>query len=61
MKCSEFLRLLKKDGWIVISQIGSHIKLEHSIKIGKVIFPNHGSSELGKGLELKLRKDAGLQ
>jgi predicted RNA binding protein YcfA (HicA-like mRNA interferase family) len=58
MKCSEFLKLLKKDGWFTIGQKGSHIKMKHPTKNGIVIFPNHGSSELGKGLEMKLRKDA---
>mgnify|MGYP000973914044 FL=1 len=58
MKCSEFLRILKKDGWFVVGQNGSHMKLKHPTKRGIVIFPNHGSDELGKGLEMKLRKDA---
>lgn len=61
MKSSAFLRMLKKDGWYIVSQKGSHIKLRHSVKQGTLIFPNHGSSELGKGLEMKLRKDAQLQ
>ena len=60
MKSSEFLRLLKKDGWYVVSQKGSHMKMRHSTKSGTIIFPNHGSSELGKGLESKLRKAAQL-
>ena len=61
MKCSEFLRILKKDCWFVVSQNGSHMKLNHSTKKGIVIFPNHGSDELGKGLEVKLRKDAQIK
>lgn len=60
MKCSEFFRLLKKDGWYVISQKGSHVKMRHETKSGILIFPNHGSSELSGGLESKLRKDAKL-
>lgn len=61
MKCSEFYRLLKKDGWYAVSQKGSHVKLKHPSKKGIIIFPNHGSQELGKGLELRLRKDAQLK
>jgi mRNA interferase HicA len=34
--------------------------MEHPVKPGQVVFPNHGSKELGKGLELKLRKQAGI-
>ena len=61
MKCSELLRLLKKDGWYQVSQSGSHVKMKHDRKTGTIIFPNHGSQELGKGLEIKIRKDAGLK
>ena len=61
MKCSELLRILKKDGWYVVSQEGSHLKLRHPKKSNMVIFPNHGSQEMGKGMEHKIRKDAGLK
>lgn len=60
MKCSEALRLLRKDGWQIVSQKGSHLKLKHPSKDGVLIFPNHGSRELGKGLQRKLFKQAGL-
>jgi mRNA interferase HicA len=30
-------------------------------KPGLLIFPNHGSQEVGKGLEKKILKDAGLR
>lgn len=61
MKCSEFLRLFKRDGWFIISQKGTHIlKCNIQLKDGILIFPNHGSSELGKGLERQLRKEAKL-
>ncbi|MDX9905600.1 MAG: type II toxin-antitoxin system HicA family toxin [Bacteroidales bacterium] len=60
MKCSELLRILKKDGWFQVSQKGSHIKLIHPLKSNVIIFPNHGSRELGKGTEIRILKDAGL-
>ena len=59
MKCSELYRFLIKDGY-AISQKGSHVKLRHDIKAGTIIFPNHGSQDVGKGLEKKILKDAGL-
>ena len=61
MKCTQFLRLLKKDGWYVVRQKGSHINMRHPTKQGQIVFANHGSQELGKGLEAKLRKAAGLK
>ena len=50
-----------KDGWYPIAQSGSHIKLKHRNKPGTLIFPNHGSQEIGKGLEKRLLKDAGIK
>lgn len=60
MKCSELLRLLKKAGWVEISQKGSHVKMKHETIPETIIFPNHGSQEMGKGLEMKIKKIAGL-
>jgi predicted RNA binding protein YcfA (HicA-like mRNA interferase family) len=61
MKCSELLRILKRDGWYTISQKGSHVKMIHPVKIGILIVPDHGSQEIGKGLEKKILKDAGIK
>lgn len=60
MKSSELLRLLRKAGWYSESQKGSHIKLIHPDRTDFIIFPNHGSKEIGTGLEKKIRKQAGL-
>jgi predicted RNA binding protein YcfA (HicA-like mRNA interferase family) len=32
MKSSELVRLLKRDGWYVLRQSGSHMIMEHPIK-----------------------------
>lgn len=61
MKCSELLRIIKRDGWYPVSQRGSHIKLVHPSKPGTIIFPDHGRQEVGKGLEIRILKDAGLK
>jgi predicted RNA binding protein YcfA (HicA-like mRNA interferase family) len=34
--------------------------MKHLTKSGVIIFPNHGSQEIGKGLEKKILKDAGI-
>lgn len=60
MKCSELLRILINNGWYPVSQKGSHIKLKHDKKEGIIIFPNHGSQEVGKGLEKRILKHAGI-
>jgi mRNA interferase HicA len=35
--------------------------MRHNKKNGMIIFPNHGGQEVGKGLEKKILKDAGLK
>ena len=61
MKSSELVRLLRRDGWFVVRQSGSHMIMEHPVKKGQIVCPSHGSQEVGKGLERKIKKDAGLK
>ena len=61
MKYSEFLRLLKKDGWYILRVEGSHHVMAHPIKKGTLTIPVHGSKEIGKGLAIKILKAAGLR
>jgi mRNA interferase HicA len=60
MKYSELLRILLRAGWVVKRQTGSHMRLFHADHEGYITFPNHGAKEIGKGLEKKIRKHAGL-
>jgi predicted RNA binding protein YcfA (HicA-like mRNA interferase family) len=52
---------LKRDGWFLIRQSGSHKIMKHPVKKGQLVVPDHGSSEIGKGLEKKILKDAGIK
>ena len=61
MKNSELLKILNRDGWVTKRQTGSHLIMTHPTKEGMLIFPNHGSAEVGKGLANKLLKQAGLK
>ena len=41
---------------------GSHVILVHPDKPGvEIVFPDHGRAEIGKGLERKILKQAGLK
>jgi predicted RNA binding protein YcfA (HicA-like mRNA interferase family) len=61
MKCSELLRLLRKDGWEIVRQKGSHVMMEHPEKDGQLIVPDHGSKEVKTGLMNDILKQAGLK
>jgi mRNA interferase HicA len=60
MNGSELFRKLKRAGWVEVSRRGPHVKLHHPIIEGIIIFPDHGSKELGKGLQLKIMREGGL-
>ncbi|HAH59899.1 MAG TPA: hypothetical protein DCL86_17330 [Bacteroidales bacterium] len=49
MKSSELLRILKKDGWYVIRQKGSHIIMKHPTKSNVITVPYHSGKEMKKG------------
>jgi len=53
--------MLISDGWYPVSQKGSHVKMRHPIKNGTIIFSNHGSQKIGKGLQRKILKDARIE
>ena len=45
----------------MVRQKGSHMMMQHPAKAGQLVVPNHGSNEVGKGLQNKIMKDAGLK
>ena len=59
MKSSEFHRLVKKNGWIHMKTEGSHYIYGKNGQMYPV--PFHGTKELGKGLEMKMKKEMGIK
>jgi len=59
MKSSELIRLIERNGWKKLRQIGSHIVYEKNGAAYIATF--HGSKEVGKGLEMKIKKEMGLK
>lgn len=59
MKPKEILKILKKEGWEITNQRGSHIQLTHKEKKGKVTVPNH-NKDLKTGTLKSILKQAGL-
>ena len=59
MTVREILKILRKDGWYIINQEGSHISLK-PIKPGKVTVPNH-NGDLKPGTLNSIYKQAKLK
>lgn len=56
MTAQEALRRLKREGWIIVRQTGSHVQL---VKDGqRITVPNH-RGDLTPGVERDIRKKAG--
>ncbi len=61
MKFNELVRLLERDGFVIIKEKGSvrYYKKERWTKLIRVDY--HGSKEVPKGTCSKILKDAGLK
>lgn len=56
MTAQDALRRLKREGWIIVRQTGSHVQL---VKDGqRITVPNH-RGDLTPGVERDIRKKAG--
>ena len=60
MTVREILKALRKDGWYIINQEGSHISLKRPTKPGKVTVANH-SGDLKPGTLNSIYKQARLK
>jgi predicted RNA binding protein YcfA (HicA-like mRNA interferase family) len=56
----EIIKLLQKDGWYKVAQIGSHVQFKHSKKPGRVTVP-HPKKDLPKGTFQSIEKQAGIK
>ncbi|MDR1004438.1 MAG: type II toxin-antitoxin system HicA family toxin [Prevotellaceae bacterium] len=58
MKCSEFHRLIRVNGWVEVRKRGSHViyrKDGHSVSV-----PDHGTKEIDDNLRKRLAREMGL-
>ena len=61
VKYSELFRRLKKDGWYVVRQKGSHVLFRHPRKQGQLTIPFHSGKEVKIGLLKAILKQAGIK
>ena len=61
MNFQDVLKKLKKDGWYVVEQVGSHVQLKHPTKPGRVTLPKHGSKDIPIGTIKSIAKQSGIE
>lgn len=60
MTSQEMIKHLKQNGFEIISQNGSHVKMRN-LQTGKTVIVPYHSKDLKKGLEQAILKQAGLK
>lgn len=61
MNAKDIEKILKKDGWVLKNQEGSHKHYIHPTKKGKIQIPDHGKQDLKLKTANTILKDAGLK
>ena len=61
MKVRDAIRLVKDDGWVFKSQVGSHRHFVHPVKPGKVTIAGHPSVEVAVGTMKSILQQAGIK
>ncbi len=61
MKVREIIKLLKADGWCLVTTKGSHQQYKHPTKPGRVTIAGHPSDDLAPGTLNSVLKQAQLK
>jgi predicted RNA binding protein YcfA (HicA-like mRNA interferase family) len=61
MKVRDVIRRLVDDGWVQVTQKGSHRQFKHPTKPGKVTVPGKPSDDLPEGTYRSIQRQAGLK
>ena len=56
----ELLAALRRLGWVVVTQKGSHIQLKHPDRAGRVTVPVHAGETIGPALLRSILAQAGI-
>ena len=56
----ELIRFLKAQGFAEYRQAGSHLTLYHPVKKVMITVPVHTGCDVGRGLAIRILKDAGF-
>lgn len=60
VKTLKILRALKKDGWVLVHQVGSHRQFKHPTKKGKVTVNGAESEDVWGNLLKSIEQQSGL-
>ncbi len=60
-KVKDMLKLLRKDGWVMVAQEGSHRQFKHPIKSGRVTVNGKPNDDVSMDNWYSMLRQAGLR
>jgi len=61
LKLREIIKIIKKDGWYIVTQKGSHRQFKHPAKLGRVTIAGNLGDDITPGTLNSILKQAGLK
>jgi len=61
VKVREVIRMLERDGWVLVVTRGSHRQFKHPIKLGRVTVSGSLGDDMPKGTFASVRRQAGFK
>ena len=60
MKFREIIQVIQDDGWVQVSQRGSHRQFKHPVKAGRVTVAGKANDDVSPGIRKSILRQAGL-
>ncbi len=61
LKFRDILKLIEADGWVMVTQQGSHRQYKHPVKLGRVTVPGKPGDDVHPKLEKSILKQAQIE
>jgi predicted RNA binding protein YcfA (HicA-like mRNA interferase family) len=61
MKVREVIRMLERDGWVLVTAAGSHRQFKHPVQVGRVTVSGGLGDDIPKGTLASVLRQAGLK
>jgi predicted RNA binding protein YcfA (HicA-like mRNA interferase family) len=61
VKVREVIRLLEREGWVLVVTRGSHRQFKHPVKPGRVTVSGNLGDDMPKGTFASVKRQAGLK
>jgi predicted RNA binding protein YcfA (HicA-like mRNA interferase family) len=61
LKIREIIRIIKKDGWFMLTQKGSHKQFKYPVKPGRVTIAGNPGDDIAAGTLNSVLKQAGIK